>query len=94
MRIFVQILIAACMLAVAGGAWWFFYLEEPQAEAVPGPPGGAAMAMPVETAPVQVGPIQRRLGAVGSLRSNESVIVRPEVAGRIAEIRFEEGEEV
>jgi membrane fusion protein (multidrug efflux system) len=94
LRIFVQILIAVCMLAVAGGAWWFFYLEQPQADVAQGPPGGAAMAVPVETAPVEVGPIQRRLGAVGSLRSNESVIVRPEVAGRIAEIRFEEGEQV
>jgi membrane fusion protein, multidrug efflux system len=31
---------------------------------------------------------------VGSLRSNESVILRPEVAGRIADIRFNEGEQV
>jgi membrane fusion protein (multidrug efflux system) len=52
------------------------------------------MAVPVETAPVQVGPIQRRLTAVGSLRSNESVVMRPEVAGRIAEIRFDEGQRV
>ena len=52
------------------------------------------MAVPVETAPVQVGPIQRRLTAVGSLRSNELVILRPEVAGRIADIRFNEGEQV
>jgi membrane fusion protein (multidrug efflux system) len=52
------------------------------------------MAVPVETAQVVVGPIQRRLGAVGSLRSNESVILRPEIAGRIVEIPFEEGEPV
>jgi len=82
------------MLAVAGGAWWFFYFEPPQAEGAPGPPGGGAMAVPVETAHVEVGPIQRRLSAVGSLRSNESVVIRPEVAGRIAEIRFEEGHRV
>jgi membrane fusion protein (multidrug efflux system) len=94
LRIVVQILIAACMLAVAGGAWWFFYFEPPQAEGAPGPPGGGAMAVPVETAHVEVGPIQRRLSAVGSLRSNESVVIRPEVAGRIAEIRFEEGHRV
>jgi membrane fusion protein, multidrug efflux system len=94
LRILVQILIAAGMLAAAGGAWWFFYFEPPQAEGAPGPPGGAGMAVPVETAPVEVGPIQRRLNAVGSLRSNESVIIRPEIAGRISGIRFEEGEQV
>ena len=82
------------MLVAAGGAWWFFYFEQPQAEGAAGPPGAAAMAVPVETAPVEVGPIQRRLTAVGSLRSNESVIIRPEIAGRIVEFRFEEGEPV
>jgi membrane fusion protein (multidrug efflux system) len=93
-KLLVQAIVGAAMLAAAGGAWWFFYFEQPQAEGAPGPAAQGAMAVPVETAPVQVGPIQRRLTAVGSLRSNESVIVRPEVAGRIAEIRFDEGERV
>jgi membrane fusion protein, multidrug efflux system len=87
-------MVAAAMLVVAGGAWWFFYFEQPQAEGAPAPAAQGDMAVPVETAAVQVGPIQRRLTSVGSLRSNESVIIRPEVAGRIAEIRFEEGERV
>jgi membrane fusion protein (multidrug efflux system) len=96
-KLLVQVVVAAAMLAAAGGAWWFFYFEQPQAggaqgAAARGGPGG--MQVPVETAKVQVGPIQRRLTAVGSLRSNESVILRPEVAGRIAEIRFDEGQRV
>jgi membrane fusion protein, multidrug efflux system len=93
-KLLVQVAVATAMLAAAGGAWWFFYFEQPQAEGAPGPVAAGAMAVPVETALVQVGPIQRRLTAVGSLRSNESVIIRPEVAGRIADIRFEEGERV
>jgi membrane fusion protein (multidrug efflux system) len=93
-KLLVQAVVAAAMLAAAGGAWWFFYFAQPQAEGAPGPTAPDAMAVPVETAPVQVGPIQRRLTAVGSLRSNESVILRPEVAGRIADIGFEEGERV
>ena len=88
-----QVVVAVAMLAAAGGAWWFFYFAQPQAGGAAGP-AAANMAVPVETAPVQVGPIQRRLTAVGSLRSNESVILRPEVAGRIADIRFNEGEQV
>jgi RND family efflux transporter MFP subunit len=90
----VQVVVAAAMLAAAGGAWWFFYFQQPEAEGAPGPAARGAMVVPVETAPVQVGPIQRRLTAVGSLRSNESVIIRPEVAGRIVEIRFDEGQRV
>ena len=89
-----QVVIAAAMLAAAGGAWWFFYFVQPQAEGAAGPVAAGAMAVPVEAAPVQVGPIQRRLTAVGSLRSNESVIIRPEIAGRIAEFKFQEGQQI
>jgi membrane fusion protein (multidrug efflux system) len=91
----VQVVIAAGMLAAAGGAWWYFHFAPSQAEGAAGPAAGAGgMQVPVETVKVRVGPIQRRLIAVGSLRSNESVIIRPEVAGRIAAFHFEEGKQV
>ncbi len=50
--------------------------------------------VPVETAQVQVGSLSERVVSVGSLASNESVIIRPEIAGRVVEIRFEEGQPV
>jgi membrane fusion protein, multidrug efflux system len=93
-KAFTQILVALCMVAVAGGAWWYFYGEAPAAGGDAQQAARATMEIPVETAPVTVGPIQRRLTAVGSLRSNESVTIRPEIAGRIAEFRFEEGKRV
>lgn len=57
------------------------------------PPGGAP-PMPVEAAQVRVGTVERTVTAVGSLLSNESVVVRPEIAGRISEIAFKEGQRV
>jgi len=57
-----------------------------------GPPG--AMAVAVETAPVAVGRVREEVSAVGTLRSNESVVVRPEISGRIARIEFDEGKPV
>ena len=57
-----------------------------------GPPAG--FAMPVEAAEVRIGRAERRINAVGTLRSNESVLVRPEVAGRVVAIGFEEGQKV
>jgi membrane fusion protein (multidrug efflux system) len=48
----------------------------------------------VEAGPVKLGTVRRQIEAVGSLRSNESVIIRPEVSGRIAEILFDEGQQV
>ncbi|GAB4355178.1 MAG: efflux RND transporter periplasmic adaptor subunit [Gammaproteobacteria bacterium] len=53
-----------------------------------------AFAMPVEVAEVRVAPLERRLEAVGTLRANEAVAIRPEVDGRVVEILFQEGERV
>lgn len=77
----------------AAGLWWFGRGEPitpPQAQA----PTGGMPAVAVEAVKVTVGPIARRIEAVGSLRSNESVTLRPEIAGRVAEILFEEGRPV
>src|SRR5262249_303052 len=38
--------------------------------------------------------LQDDVSAVGSVRSNESVVLRPEVAGRIANINFSDGQPV
>ena len=56
--------------------------------------GGASSAVAVEAIKVSVQPMPQSITAVGSLRSDESITVRPEVAGRISEILFKEGERV
>ncbi|WP_374682116.1 efflux RND transporter periplasmic adaptor subunit [Accumulibacter sp.] len=55
----------------------------------PAPPGAFPMA--VETARVEASELAVDATAVGSLRSNESVVLRPEIAGRIASINFKDG---
>jgi len=61
-----------------------------QGAAAGGPPGGE-MQLPVEAVTVQPQPLGGGLQTVGSLRADESVVVRPEVGGRISRIHFEEG---
>lgn len=56
-------------------------------------PAGAAAA-PVEIVALQPTRVSEALQAVGSLRSNESVMLRPEVSGRIATIAFRDGQPV
>ncbi len=56
-----------------------------------GPIGGPPPVEVVELRPTKV---QEDLPAVGSLRSNESVVIRPEVSGRIAQIGFRDGQAV
>jgi membrane fusion protein (multidrug efflux system) len=65
--------------------------KSPEA-AAKGPPGGGAA--PVEVMVLQPTRVSEELQAVGSLRSNESVILRPEVSGRIATIGFRDGQPV
>lgn len=57
-----------------------------------GPPGG--FASPVETVKVIAADLALDASAVGSLRSNESVVLRPETAGRISSINFKDGSAV
>jgi len=62
---------------------------KPGAPAPAGPPGG--FPSPVETAKVVAVDLALDATAVGSLRSNESVVLRPETAGRISAINFKDG---
>lgn len=58
-----------------------------------GPPAGG-MATSVEVVKVVARAVVEDAGAVGTIRSNESVVLRPEVAGRIAAIHFRDGQTV
>lgn len=60
----------------------------------PGGQGGAPGGMPplpVEAVTLKTGKLAVGLQTVGSLRADESVVVRPEVPGRIERIHFTEG---
>jgi membrane fusion protein, multidrug efflux system len=77
-------------LALGGAAYGAYTFKDTKAA------GGAkpAMAVSVEAGKVTVGKIERTIEAVGTLASNESVVLSPEISGRITEILFEEGQAV
>ena len=89
------------VLAALGGAYWFGTQR-----AMPGPSASAstpangkgsppaANAVTVEAVKVATISLPQTITAVGSLRSDESVTLRPEVAGRISAIGFQEGQRV
>jgi membrane fusion protein (multidrug efflux system) len=90
-------LAAGVALGFLGARWW------PTAGQVAAPTTAAtaapAPAKPAETVRVEVASVKpmqlsRGIAAVGSLRSDESVMLRPEVAGRIQAIEFKEGQPV
>lgn len=96
-------LVAVLGLAGAGtAAWW---LQRAAPSAAPGaaapqgkPPGagkGAAQQpVSVEVARVRSMAIHDEAQAVGSLRSRRSVVLRPEVSGRITQLHFSDGARV
>jgi membrane fusion protein (multidrug efflux system) len=93
--------IAAIGIAAASGlAWW--YQHKP---AAPRPEGGQASTPAsqasgpnrppaVEVARVEVTRLTDDAQAVGSLRSRQSVVLRPEVSGRVSQLNFRDGERV
>jgi membrane fusion protein, multidrug efflux system len=59
-----------------------------------GPGGGEMPPTAVETVRVQSRVLSSQIETVGTLRADESAVVRPEVAGKIEKIHFIEGQRV
>jgi membrane fusion protein (multidrug efflux system) len=76
----------AILLAFVAGA---SFAQAPK-DGAKGPPP----AMPVKAAAARIAPAVDEVGAVGTLRADEAVTIRPEIAGRVVEIRFNEGQAV
>ena len=86
-------LLGAAAWRYSGGSWPARATEQAKPKAAASG-GGAEITVPVEGVAVTVATITSEIRVVGSLRSNESVVIRPEVGGRVAEILFEEGQRV
>lgn len=50
--------------------------------------------LPVKAVPVKIGKVSDEVTAVGTLLAEESVIIRPEIDGRIVGLHFQEGQAV
>lgn len=59
-----------------------------------GPPGGGMPPTLVETAKATARELPDSLNAVGSLRAIESVVVRPEISGKLVRVQVAEGQRV
>lgn len=80
------LLITLAILVALAGAYWWAILSPGQAQQAGGPPG-----IVVEAAPAISATSVRKLKAVGTLASNQSVMIRPEIPGRLTRLHFEDG---
>lgn len=62
--------------------------------AKPAAPAGPPPGLPVKAVPVKIGAVIDEVTAVGSLLAEESVVIRPEIDGRIVGLHFQEGQAV
>ncbi|MDI3512111.1 MAG: rane fusion protein multidrug efflux system [Betaproteobacteria bacterium] len=90
--------LALAGIAIASGvAWWY---QNPRVtvndspSVAPAPAGQSNAPVPVEVTQVATMRLQDDAQAVGTLRSRQSVTLRPEVSGRVARIAFDEGARV
>jgi len=84
-----SILFSILALAVAAVGYW--YLRPASDGTAPASVSNEPPAIPVETAIATTEELILSIPAVGTLRSNESVLISPEIAGRIVELQAEEG---
>jgi membrane fusion protein (multidrug efflux system) len=87
---FAMLVLAASLAAIAG--WWRFVAAPPAAP----PPSIATVPppAPVFAERVWAESVDDAIDAVGTLLADESVVIRPEVQGRVKAIRFTEGKAV
>lgn len=95
MRRLTPFLAVAGLLLLAFLAYRFLFAAVPaDGHASGGPPGGGMPPTTVETVRAQTQDLPNSFETIGSLRAEESITVRPEVAGRIEKIHFTEGQQL
>jgi membrane fusion protein (multidrug efflux system) len=97
MRRALPFLVIAGAVVLLFFAFKFFFPGQADAGQGPGmggPPGGGMPPSSVETVVVHARAAPNQFQTVGTLRSSESITVRPEVAGTIQRIHFADGQQV
>ena len=90
------------IVAASLGAWWLQNksTSEPTSAApnstaaAPSGPGGPQRPVSIEVAKVETAKLVDETQSVGSLRSNQGVMLRPEVGGRVSQVMFRDGQRV
>lgn len=93
-KIIYPLLAAAGIAAASGAAWWYQH-KSPATPSVATTTGATAAKPPVvDVASVAVMRLTDDTQAVGSLRSRQGVMLRPEISGRVTQLNFRDGDRV
>ncbi|MEO8118142.1 MAG: efflux RND transporter periplasmic adaptor subunit [Rhodoferax sp.] len=86
--------VAVIGIAAASGAAWWYQSKPKGAQEITGAPAAAPRAAGVEVGRVERIALRDDAQSVGSLQSRQSVMLRPEIAGRVKALGFSDGARV
>ncbi|MGO4664790.1 efflux RND transporter periplasmic adaptor subunit [Bosea sp. 2YAB26] len=91
-----RLVLVLLIAGVAGGGYYGYRsfkagAQPAQARAVANP---QAAGVPVEVSRVEAVTVNEEVQALGTLTANETVVIAPEIAGRVVALGFKEGERV
>lgn len=84
------------LIGLAGGGYYAYTLQQKQgaqqarANTAPAQRGG----VPVEVGKVELMTVNEEVEALGTLAADESVVIAPEIAGRVVALGFKEGDRI
>jgi membrane fusion protein (multidrug efflux system) len=93
-KIIYTVLAALGLAAASGAAWWYQNKPKPAPSSPHTALASAAKPPVVDVATVAVMRLSDDTQSVGSLRSRQGVVLRPEVSGRVTQLNFRDGDRV
>ncbi|PZN96231.1 MAG: efflux transporter periplasmic adaptor subunit [Hyphomicrobiales bacterium] len=92
MKRFVYLLL---IIGLAGGGYYGYrHYKQASAPAQAAAPAARAAGVPVEVVKIERATVNEEVEALGTLAADESVVIAPEIAGRVIALGFKEGERV
>ncbi|HEV7258121.1 MAG TPA: efflux RND transporter periplasmic adaptor subunit [Bosea sp. (in: a-proteobacteria)] len=83
------------IVGLAGGGYYGYrHVKQTSAPAQAAAPAPRAAGVPVEVVKIERATVNEEVEALGTLAADESVVIAPEIAGRVTALGFKEGERV
>jgi membrane fusion protein (multidrug efflux system) len=83
------------IIGLAGGGYYGYrHFKQGSVPAQAAAPAGRTAGVPVEVAKIERATVNEEVEALGTLAADESVVIAPEIAGRVIALGFKEGERV
>ncbi|MGE7470417.1 efflux RND transporter periplasmic adaptor subunit [Bosea sp. NPDC003192] len=92
-----RFLLLVLIAGLAGGGYYgyrYHYKAPNQQAQAQGVAGAQSPAIPVEVGTIELTSVAEEVEALGTLAADESVVIAPEIAGRVVSLGFKEGERV